>query len=65
MGEDQGLLNDNAVDRRTGINAKEPSLLTGLVFDDTGNPLTPSHANKQGVRYRYYVCVRDDGLPSI
>jgi hypothetical protein len=25
------------------------------VFDDQHNPMTPSHASKQGVRYRYYV----------
>ena len=61
----QALLNDNAVDRRAGTNAKDPSLLTGLIFDDAGNPLTPSHANKQGVRYRYYVGDRNDGLPTI
>lgn len=60
----QTLLNDNAVERRAGTNAKDPSLLTGLVFDDEGNPLTPSHANKQGVRYRYYVGDQNDGKPS-
>lgn len=60
----QTLLNDNSVERRDGTNSKEPSLLTGLVFDDAGNPLTPSHANKRGVRYRYYVCDRNDGEPS-
>ncbi len=32
-----------------------PSLLTGLLFDDRGNRMTPSHAKKKGVRYRYYV----------
>ena len=31
------------------------SLLTGILFDDTGNRLTPSHAIKDGKRYRYYV----------
>ncbi len=25
------------------------------IFDDRGNPMTPTHANKKGVRYRYYV----------
>ena len=30
-------------------------MLTGLIFDDRGNPMTPSHANKKGVRYQYYV----------
>jgi site-specific DNA recombinase len=27
----------------------------GKVFDDRGNPMTPSYAVKKGVRYRYYV----------
>ncbi len=31
------------------------ALLTGLLFDSRGHPMSPSHANKQGVRYRYYV----------
>ncbi len=26
-----------------------------MIFDDRGNPMSPSHANKNGVRYRYYV----------
>jgi site-specific DNA recombinase len=26
-----------------------------LIFDDRGNAMSPSHANKKGVRYRYYV----------
>jgi hypothetical protein len=29
------------------------SLLTGLLYDDTGDRLTPSHASKKGRRYRY------------
>jgi hypothetical protein len=32
-----------------------PSILAGVIFDDRGNPMSPSHANKKGVRYRYYV----------
>ena len=27
----------------------------GKLFDDRGNPMTPSYAVKKGVRYRYYV----------
>jgi len=27
----------------------------GRMFDDRGNRMTPSHSNKDGVRYRYYV----------
>jgi hypothetical protein len=32
-----------------------PALLLGRIFDDVGNRMTPSHSNKRGVRYRYYV----------
>lgn len=32
-----------------------PSLLVGLLFDSKGRRLTPSHANKSGKRYRYYI----------
>jgi hypothetical protein len=31
------------------------ALLLGLVFDDRGNPMSPSYAQRGGVRYRYYV----------
>jgi site-specific DNA recombinase len=32
-----------------------PSLLSGLIFDDEGKSLSPTHAIKKGKRYRYYV----------
>jgi site-specific DNA recombinase len=35
--------------------SRSPSFLVGLIFDDRGNPMSPSHAKKKGVRYRYYV----------
>src|SRR6476661_5266415 len=31
------------------------AILTGRLFDDRGNRMSPTHANKLGVRYRYYV----------
>ena len=31
------------------------SLLAGLIYDDAGERMTPTHANKKGTRYRYYV----------
>lgn len=34
------------------------SPLMGKLFDETGAPLTPSHAVKSGRRYRYYVSKR-------
>jgi DNA invertase Pin-like site-specific DNA recombinase len=51
----QAVLAENRVDRTTGADAKYPSLLAGLVFDDSGERLTPTHAVKRGTRYRYYV----------
>jgi site-specific DNA recombinase len=32
-----------------------PSILGGRIFDDRGNRMTPTHSNKNGARYRYYV----------
>ena len=37
----------------TALAVPRPAL--GGIFDDRGNPMSPSHANKKGVRYRYYV----------
>jgi DNA invertase Pin-like site-specific DNA recombinase len=48
-------LTDNRTDRETGASADNPSLLAGLIHDDSGARMTPSHANKRGRRYRYYV----------
>jgi site-specific DNA recombinase len=38
----------------TARNASD-HLLTGLLFDDAGHRMVPTHATKSGVRYRYYV----------
>jgi len=48
----------NTVDRRTSVNTASPCLLLGLIFDETGDRLSPSHAIKDGVRYRYYISHR-------
>src|SRR5712691_169536 len=48
-------LSENAVERGAGIRVKNPSLLTGLLFDGEGHRMTPTHAVKKGTRYRYYV----------
>jgi site-specific DNA recombinase len=53
--EVQTVLAANRVERTTGARANHPSLLTGVVFDETGERLTPTHAVKKGTRYRYYV----------
>src|SRR5439155_5785342 len=51
----QVRLAENAVERGAGIRVKNPSLLTGLLFDGEGQRMTPTHAVKTGRRYRYYV----------
>jgi site-specific DNA recombinase len=51
----QAILAANRVDRATGVNVQHPSLLAGLVFDESGQRLTPTHTVKKGTRYRYYV----------
>ena len=51
----QQCLEQNRVDRKNGSHATEPSLLAGLIYDETDQRLVPSHANKRGRRYRYYV----------
>jgi site-specific DNA recombinase len=50
----QAKLKKNAVDRAMRLKGS-PALLIGRIFDDVGNRMTPSHSNKRGVRYRYYV----------
>jgi site-specific DNA recombinase len=47
-------LRDGAVER-SKVRRSSPSLLAGRLFDDRNNPMTPTHANKRGVRYRYYI----------
>src|SRR5215470_10140601 len=32
-----------------------PAVLSGRLFDNRGNRMSPTHANKGGARYRYYV----------
>ena len=53
--EVQTVLAQNRIERRTGARSKSPSLLAGLLFDETGERLTPTFSVKKGTRYRYYV----------
>ncbi len=50
----QSILAANRTERRSR-HGQDPSPLTGLLFDADGERLTPTHALKKGVRYRYYV----------
>jgi site-specific DNA recombinase len=56
----QAQLASARVQRRHGVNAREPSLLAGLMRDEHGRMMSPSHAVKQQRRYRYYVSQVDD-----
>ena len=51
----QAVLAENRVQRTSGANTKVPSLLTGVLFDEAGERLTPTWSVKKGTRYRYYV----------
>ncbi len=51
----QATLAGNRVERANGTRGKQPSLLTGLLFDQDGERLSPTHAVKKGTRYRYYT----------
>lgn len=54
----QDLITANAPDRRQAENQASPHLLTGLLFEETGDALSPTHAVKKGKRYRYYTSHR-------
>jgi site-specific DNA recombinase len=51
----QLLIAENTVDRKLRRNAKEASLLAGIIRDGLGRKMTPSHTARSGKRYRYYV----------
>jgi hypothetical protein len=53
--EVQAILASNRIERAVRSKAATPSLLTGLVYDASGAPMSPTHAVKNGTRYRYYV----------
>ena len=52
--EVQQVMATNRRAAATGSRSESTSLLSGLVFDDAGNRMSPAHANKAGRRYRYY-----------
>ena len=40
---------------RNHVKSKSDHLLTGLLYDDAGHRMIPTHATKAGIRYRYYI----------
>lgn len=59
----QAALMENAgrsrsTSRNLTAQRSDSSGLVGRLFDDTGDRLTPTHTNRHGKRYRYYVSSR-------
>lgn len=50
----QELLKSQSVVRRRK-RSKSYALLTGKIFDDRGNRMSPTYTTKKGARYRFYV----------
>ena len=50
----QVQLSSNALQRRS-VNEKGRGLLTGFLYDEDGDRISPTHSNKRGRRYRYYI----------
>jgi len=50
----QAKLNDHR-NNQTAARGKSDALLTGRIYDDRGNRMTPSHVRKGGIKYRYYL----------
>ena len=42
----QAIVETNRQARRTGARARNPSLLTGMLFDPDGRPMSPVHTSK-------------------
>ncbi len=51
----QQIFKENGQELRLGKKARNPSLLTSILTDPDGRPMTPEHSAKGSRRYRYYV----------
>ncbi|MCT2557361.1 recombinase family protein [Tsuneonella sp. YG55] len=56
------LIKEGRVDRKSRRNASEACLLAGIVFDGRGRKMSPSHTDKKGKRYRYYITHSSEDL---
>lgn len=61
----QRLLATQAATPRGSTTHADVHLLTGLLFDDTGDRMSPTHAKAHGNRYRYYISSRLKGAKRI
>jgi hypothetical protein len=46
---------DEQLNNHNSARLKSEALLSGRIFDDRGNRMSPSHARKRGIKYRYYL----------
>ena len=46
---------DEQANNHKETRTRSEALLTGRIFDDAGNRMSPTHARKAGVKYRYYL----------
>ncbi|WP_310469052.1 recombinase family protein [Sphingomonas sp.] len=53
--EVQSLIASNRHRRKFGLGARNPSLLTGMLTDPDGVPMTPTFTTKGSQRHHYYV----------
>ncbi len=49
----------NSIIRKHSLNAKDGSLLAGLLYDDVGNRMSPSYSSHKGKKYRYYIVYKN------
>lgn len=54
----QTLLAEKVPESRGKFASRDLHVLTGLVFDETGDRLAPNHCHNHGKRYRYYISGR-------
>lgn len=59
--EVQNIFATNRRDNALGKKSKNPSLLTGLVTDPDGRPMSPTQARKDARLYRYYTTRLEPG----
>jgi DNA invertase Pin-like site-specific DNA recombinase len=46
---------DEQVNNHKATRTKSQALLAGRIFNDRGGRMTPSHARRRGIKYRYYL----------
>ncbi len=59
--EVQSIFTANRSDNALGKKSSNPSLLSGLITDPDGRPMTPTHACNGSKRFRYYVTRLEPG----